>query len=237
MGLRKETSISIANTRYLILSFLFSHIKKMARTSVRVHKSLKVLDVGCGSKPYRPFFENVGLYLGIDIARNSRAVDVLGMAEDLPFTENCFDITICTQVLEHAIYPEKVLDEIHRVMRMKGKVILSTHGMWAEGHEIPDMWRWTADGLRRILRLSGFQVQEVHSMDFIESLFQLMLMCLPSTQVVKCIVAPCINAVAKVLSRFKARLLRSQGPKLHVVHILLASKVGANAHAKQDYCF
>lgn len=44
---------------------------------------------------------------------------------ELPFDDESFDCVICTEVLEHVYSPYKALDEIHRILKPKGSLILS----------------------------------------------------------------------------------------------------------------
>jgi SAM-dependent methyltransferase len=225
-----ETRInpSISNSRYLILTHLSSNIKEIAERTTKGKKPLKVLDVGCGLKPYQPYFKNTDVYLGIDRAfktKKTKAMDVVAVAEKIPFKDHTFSIVLCTQVLEHTISPEETLKEVYRVVEDKGKLILTTHGIWTEGHESPDLWRWTAEGLKRMLSLVGFEIEEVHSMDAVTSLFQLMLLYVPSGGISKYVINPILNIVAKTLNRVPTFTKLGQiGPRLHVVHVILSSK-------------
>jgi len=226
-----ETRINprISNSRYLILTYLSSNIGEIAERTTKGEKPLKVLDVGCGIKPYQPYFKNIEVYLGIDRAfktKNVKAMDVVAVAEKIPFKDHTFSIVLCTQVLEHTISPEETLKEIHRVMEDKGKLILTTHGIWTEGHESPDLWRWTAEGLKRTLSLVGFEIEEVHSMDAVTSLFQLLLLYVPSGSISKYLINPLLNIIAKKLNKSVPTLtkLGQIGPRLHVVHVILSTK-------------
>jgi len=60
---------------------------------------LKILDLGCGYKPYQAFFPN-DQYIGVDLDLNSYA-DVIANNEQLPFKDNVFDVIILSEVLEH----------------------------------------------------------------------------------------------------------------------------------------
>jgi len=51
--------------------------------------------------------------------------------------------------------PERVLKEINRVLVDGGTLLISTHGIWIEEYEYPDLWRGTLSGLIRLLQLSG----------------------------------------------------------------------------------
>lgn len=43
----------------------------------------------------------------------------------LPFAEEAFDLIICTEVLEHLLWPQQLLKEAHRVLSHDGKIIVS----------------------------------------------------------------------------------------------------------------
>ena len=76
-------------------------------------------------------------------------------AEDLPFPDGRFDAVICTQALEHVLDPARAVREMHRVLAPGGVLMLSTHGT-AVYHPCPtDLWRWTQEGLVKLLRDNG----------------------------------------------------------------------------------
>lgn len=50
---------------------------------------------------------------------------LIGVGEDLPFTDESFDFVLSQQVLEHVNDPERVLVEIKRVLRPGGEVLIA----------------------------------------------------------------------------------------------------------------
>ena len=46
-------------------------------------------------------------------------------AEKIEYPDDCFDKIICTEVVEHTLHPAKVIEEIARVSKPGGIVILS----------------------------------------------------------------------------------------------------------------
>lgn len=66
--------------------------------------------------------------------------------------DNSYDCVICDQVLEHVQQPFNAVDEMFRVLRRDGILILTTVFMYPI-HEYPkDYWRFTPDGLKRLCR-------------------------------------------------------------------------------------
>jgi len=117
----------------------------------------KVLDVGAGS--YSRYIDvfNCKEYIKMDI-RPGKNVDIVGMAEDIPFESETFDSVICTQVLEHLAEPSKAISEIYRVLKKGGHCLLSAPQI-NELHEEPhDYFRYTKFGLIEMFSKQGFEI-------------------------------------------------------------------------------
>jgi SAM-dependent methyltransferase len=114
----------------------------------------RVLDVGCGDKPYYPFFAGrASEYVGVD--SNHPDADLHAPVESLPVEDESFDVVLCTQVLEHADDPAKVVRELRRVVKPGGRVLASTHGVQVYHPDPVDLRRWTHEGLRRLFEENG----------------------------------------------------------------------------------
>ena len=112
----------------------------------------RVLDVGCGVKPYYPFFAaRASEYVGVDVVENP-AADLKGAVESLPVEDASFDLVLCIQVLEHAEDPAQAVRELRRVVAPGGRVLASTHGVQVYHPAPVDLWRWTHAGLDRLFR-------------------------------------------------------------------------------------
>ena len=113
-------------------------------------ESYRLLDVGCGPKPYYPFFaERASEYVGVDVVENP-AAELRGSVEALPVDDAAFDVVLCTQVLEHCDDPAQAVRELRRVTAPGGRVLASTHGVQVYHPSPEDYWRWTHAGLRRL---------------------------------------------------------------------------------------
>jgi SAM-dependent methyltransferase len=114
----------------------------------------RVLDVGCGVKPYYPFFAGAAEYVGVDVKENVDA-DLVGSAEAIPVADGSYDVVLCTQVLEHVDDPAAVVRELQRVTAPGGRVLASTHGVMLYHPNPQDLWRWTHAGLQRLFDGAG----------------------------------------------------------------------------------
>jgi SAM-dependent methyltransferase len=71
-----------------------------------------------------------------------------------------YDVVICEQVLEHVEDPLRAARTLHDLCRPGGAVIVSTPFL-IRVHPTPfDLWRFTEDGLRRVLETAGLVVDE-----------------------------------------------------------------------------
>ena len=87
-------------------------------------------------------------YCDVDIRGK---VDLFCDAHDLPFIDGSFDGVVASAVLEHVAYPERVVAEIYRVLRMGG-LFYSEIPFLQQVHEgAYDFPRYTVTGHRRLL--------------------------------------------------------------------------------------
>jgi len=139
----------------------------------------RLLDFGCGTKPYESLF-NVEEYVGVDIRdRASRdheggPVDVFYDGHRLPFDDGSFDTVFSSETLEHIFNVDEVLTELNRVLRSGGQLLMTAPFVWCE-HEMPyDFGRYTSVGLRHILEEHGFEViQSEKTTGWIETVTQM----------------------------------------------------------------
>ena len=142
------------------------------------HMHGKLLDFGCGSKPYKSLF-TVSEYVGTDIEvsghdHRTEEIDVYYDGHTLPFADESFDSIFSSEVFEHVFNLPQILDELHRVLRPGGRMLLTVPFVWDE-HEIPyDFARYTSFGLKHMLQEKGFVVvQEKKTTSYVSTICQM----------------------------------------------------------------
>lgn len=151
-------------SRLLSLASPFHLARRGLRKGLRNHAPAlqgTILDVGCGTKPYRDLFPD-NEYIGIEVSRISRFgsvrhPDVYFDGRSFPIVDGSVDSVLCSQVLEHVFEPAQFLAEIHRVLRPGGRLLLTVPFVWDE-HEQPfDFARYTSFGLEYLMAKAGFR--------------------------------------------------------------------------------
>ena len=146
------------NRNYWHLRLLLEKLQSIVNSDL-VEPGEKVLDYGCGSKPYKQILlTKFREYFGADISGNRVAELTLGPQGELPVENGSFDCILSTEVLEHTADPVLYLREAHRALRLGGYLILSAPAIWVYHPDPIDYWRWTIDGLRFLIKAAGFEI-------------------------------------------------------------------------------
>lgn len=140
-----------------------------------------VLDFGCGSKPWERLFTETNSYIGVDLINwgsdlledTSRKVDVYFDGQTLPFSDGEFDAVVAFEVFEHLPHPSKSLNEINRVLKKGGLILISSPFIYGE-HGMPhDYFRYTVSGMKQLLDKAGFVTLKIEkSSSFLPALMQ-----------------------------------------------------------------
>lgn len=137
----------------------------MERFFASIGRVETILDVGAQYSPYYDIFKSkCDRYLSMDIIETP-LVDIVCNAEAMLLDDSAVDIVICTQVLEHCDYPQKIIDECYRVLKPGGVLIITVPSVFPEHGYPADRWRFMPQGLE--FMLDKFLTVEVKSeMDF-----------------------------------------------------------------------
>lgn len=117
----------------------------------------EVLEVGSldvnGS--VRPYLESLApaKYVGVDIAWGPRVDEVCDVSKLVRrFGEASFDVVISTELVEHVRNWRDAFDQMKRVLRPGGLLVITTRSIGFHVHGYPfDFWRYEPDDMRSIL--------------------------------------------------------------------------------------
>lgn len=100
----------------------------------REKQPVRVLDLGCGQKPFERALRGVDVekYIGVDFDTARSKADIVASVDNLPLEESTFDAIIATEVLEHTPKLEKAVDEMRRVAKNGSLIYVSTPFMFPE---------------------------------------------------------------------------------------------------------
>ena len=126
--------------------------------SHQVKPSDLILDAGSGRQQYRKYFSHAR-YESTDIEQLPNCKqDFMCSLDNIPKPDNTYDAILCTQVLEHVEFPQKVIRECYRVMKPGGMLFLSAPqgaGVHGEPHHF---FNFTEYGLASLFKQAGFDI-------------------------------------------------------------------------------
>lgn len=125
----------------------------------------RVLDVApqdhAGARPYLSPAVQLET-LDIDASANATyTADLCAGAPEIP--DGTFDAIVCTEVLEHTLDPFAAAATMHRLLRPRGRLVLSCPFNLRIHGPLPDCWRFTEHGLRSVLR--DFEIEELRALE------------------------------------------------------------------------
>jgi SAM-dependent methyltransferase len=118
------------------------------------------IDLGGERIGRRGTFQTPANWICVNLDGASRP-ELMSDAARVGLVDGCADVVVCTEILEHVPYPERVLNEAYRMLKYGGWLVLSMPFM-IEIHDDPgDYQRYTASKLEWLLRETGFREMNV----------------------------------------------------------------------------
>jgi ubiquinone/menaquinone biosynthesis C-methylase UbiE len=124
---------------YPNLDFLFQQMLQLTLKEVAPRHGELILDVGCGraidgARLWEKGAKVIGLEPSLVMLgrakehlseNNARVALTQGIGENLPFKAHSFDKVMCKGALDHFFSPSKTMEEIARVLKPDGQMIIS----------------------------------------------------------------------------------------------------------------
>ncbi len=137
-------------------------------TRYNLSKNSKLLDLGCGRGEFLRGFIRCGLK-GYGVDRSDAGKAICPQAEIvqsdiengfLPYEDNSFNVVFSKSVLEHFYYPEKLIQEIYRILKPGGLAITMVPDWESVYKSFYDDYThrrpFTVNSLKNILLVNGF---------------------------------------------------------------------------------
>jgi SAM-dependent methyltransferase len=130
------------------LSYRQYHSMLLRYAELSVNSSGELLEVGCGPGYLISFLEKWFPKMSITgfeydqrlieeaKERVQRISFIQGNAEELPFSDCQFDVMVSLHLIEHLYNPEKMLQEVHRVLKPNGIFIVATPNLGGLGARV-----------------------------------------------------------------------------------------------------
>lgn len=143
--------------------------KWVEKQAEKVKAGALVIDVGAGTGPYRSLFAHCQ-YRAHDFGQEPGTIgrytelDYQSDINSIPVPDASFDVVLCTEVLEHVPEPIRAVQELGRVLRPGGRLLL-TAPLGSLLHQEPyhfyggctPHWYW------RFLPAAGLEVESIES--------------------------------------------------------------------------
>jgi len=129
---RFPRSLFAYENRFQIVTSAISKVVAKSRSKI------SFLDVGCGDGVYEKLLSKGTTQkmklIGVDFSAKQlkKAAKYLDKtykvdldSDRLPLLDKSIDFAICSEVLEHLFFPEKIISEIHRVLKPRGRLLIT----------------------------------------------------------------------------------------------------------------
>lgn len=148
-----------------IMDFEWRVERAIQKFSQSLPANSNVLDAGAGEAHHKKYFSNINyvaadLAVG-DMAWNYKKLDVIADISALPFFDESFDAVINIVTMEHVSEPVSVIEELSRVTKPAGMLLLVAPMEWEEHQQPYDFFRYTRYGLAYLLQNAGYDVLSI----------------------------------------------------------------------------
>lgn len=127
--------------RHLLKKFVASHAKEFTGS---------VVDIGAGEKRYSHLFNHCDSYKTLDVHKESNP-DIVASIDKIPLEDSSVDGVLCTQVLGDVWDVHRAIQEMIRILK-PGGLLLITESLLNEEHDEPqDYWRFTEFAWKKLL--------------------------------------------------------------------------------------
>jgi len=197
-----------------------THLNTMISEKVEI--SGVTLDLGCGHQNYQRFLRvsNSANLIKVDMSSRSSPNVVAELEGILPFRDNCVDVVLLFNVLEHIYNAKELIKQVSRVLKRGGSLYLYVPFLIHIHADPFDYHRYTPSSLKKMFNEAGLSLIELNiSYGIFKSIVALTTFIIPN------ITKPLIYKLAILLDKVIDRIERARSIQLTYV-------LGIFCHAK-----
>ena len=141
---RKEIyrNVRFKHYRSRIQDRLFGNARsRLIRQTQKAIPTGRLLDIGCGTgallREAQKYYDCTGLEpsdRAADVAESAGFQVIRSTVENADIPDDAFDVVTMDAVLEHILNPVAVLQQVHRILRPEGIVVIKVPKLWGPSH-------------------------------------------------------------------------------------------------------
>ena len=191
MDFRKQSyNMDYRKDEIMHIGRYWNGVKTMISLASELKRPVRVLDIGCGEMNTAKMFNSsvvvkkstiIERYVGVDIdykmAEKAKAeyagyktlnadfhIQDLTVDSHLPFPDECFDLIICFEFMEH-VHPNflpAILKEAHRLLNKNGKALFSTPNSNGSSETLPKdhIYEYSFEECISLFSNAGFNIDD-----------------------------------------------------------------------------
>lgn len=167
--LRKGKLVASSNESFVYPAsrLMVNCIAKFYDTTISSYAKGHLLDLGCGAVPlygvYNHLSDTITCVDWEGSMHHNKHLDVVAdLNNDLPLENSTYDTIILSDVLEHIKKPRQLWDEMYRVLKRDGHLLMNVP-FYYQIHEEPyDYYRYTKYALIDFAEEAGFELKEIY---------------------------------------------------------------------------
>jgi SAM-dependent methyltransferase len=158
----KKSSKFDNETQELCRSHLNKFIERCSKLLSR--KGLNLLEIGPQTRSEVQKNFSICNLQTLDIVSDYKP-DILGdiTRYNAHIADNTYDIITCLEIIEHTVNPFKAIEELRRILKHDGFLMLSAPLNWRIHGPVPDCWRITEFGWKVLLK--DFEIIEIDKLE------------------------------------------------------------------------
>ncbi|MCX6818912.1 MAG: class I SAM-dependent methyltransferase [Candidatus Aenigmarchaeota archaeon] len=144
-------------------NYMLSYMRKAEEELIKKYVFGKTLDIGCGTGHHLNLVNSIGLDVSLPMLDEAKKKNctklVQGSAEDIPFPDKSFDTILCIFTVLNFCDINKAVNEMKRVLKTGGKIIISVTSVWERGNKMlkKKLFR-NPQPCRKKMRIEGFRL-------------------------------------------------------------------------------